>query len=177
MILSKFFSIFGLICIITAGVLFWQRNNPNRLVFKNPPSSVKVKGTRQSAPSRLIIREANIDLAIFPAKIRRQKWDLTADGASWLDISSIPGEAGNSIIYGHNWTNILGNLTSVKPGQQVKIIFKDGSEKIFTVESTATVSPDNVTVLNQTKDRRITIYTCTGLFDNKRFIVVAIVKA
>ncbi len=171
MILSKFFSIFGIICIITACVLFWQRNNPKRLVFKNLPPTVNVKGVRQSVPSRLIIREANIDLQIFPAKIRGQKWDLTTEGVSWLDISSIPGEVGNSIIYGHNWTNILGNLFYVKPGQKIEIVYKDGSVRIFTVQNTAIVSPNDVTVLSQTKDRRVTIYTCTGILDQKRFVV------
>ncbi len=173
MFISKLLTVFGFFCLILACVLFWQRNNPRRITFSEAPKATKLIKEVKIPPIRIAIKRVNIDLAIFPAKIRNQNWDLTTQGASWLDISPIPGELGNSILYGHNWTNLMGNLIFVKPGEEIEIDYKDGTKKIFVVDKTAIVSPNNVSVLRQTNDKRITIYTCTGLFDEKRFIVAA----
>jgi len=70
----------------------------------------------------------------------------------------------------------LGKLPKVKPGQEITIVFTDGSSKIFTIEYTSVVTPDQTHILNPTADSRITLYTCTGLFDNKRFVVTAVNK-
>ncbi|MBI4008655.1 sortase [Candidatus Roizmanbacteria bacterium] len=174
--MTKFFKLFGIACLVLALLLLWQRNNSQRIVFKEFPQVKKNKQSRQSPPSRIVIKKVNIDLPLFPAKIVGQRWDLTNKGASWLDFSPIPGDRGNSILYGHNWTNLLGNLIFVRPGAEIEIFYKDGSHKIFIVDGTATVNPDNVSVLSQTNDSRITIYTCTGLFDQKRYIVAASLK-
>ncbi len=176
MLFSRLLSIFGIICIILAAVLFYQRNNPKRIKFSQPPQAVKISNSKNISPTRIAIKKVNIDLIIFPAKIIDQQWDISTQGASWLDISPIPGERGNSILYGHNWTNLMGNLIFVRPGQEIEITYKNGSKKIFIVDKTAIVSPTNVSVLRQTSDKRITVYTCTGLFDEKRFIVAAQLK-
>lgn len=85
----------------------------------------------------------------------------------------MPGEPGNSILYGHNWTSLFGNLPKTKPGERVDIGFSDGSMQQFIVEYTSIVSPDEIEIIEQTEDTRITLYTCTGFLDSKRFVVVA----
>ena len=173
MSVSKFFTTFGFICIALAVVLFWQRNNPSRIAFKSVQVNNKEEVIKKILPIRLIIESSKIDLPIIPAKVYDQKWEVSSNGVSWLDMSPIPGQKGNSVLYGHNWTNLLGNLRSVRPGDNITIVFADSSQKSFIVETTATVLPNNVSVLSQTKDETITIYTCIGLFDEKRFVVVA----
>ncbi len=174
MIISKFFIAFGFICIVFASFLFWQRNNPGRVAFKSTPI-IKVNKNTQSEiyPTRVVIEKIDINLPIIPAKVHGQKWETTSLGVSWLDISPIPGEKGNSILYGHNWNNLLGNLSKIEPGDKIKILYSGASEQSFIVESTAFVAPDNVLVLSQTNSKKITIYTCAGLFDEKRFVAVA----
>ena len=128
---------------------------------------------KKNLPVRLIIKNLNIDLPIFSAKVIGQNWQTTSLGVSWLDISPHPGEIGNSIMYGHNWTNLLGNLIYAKPGQEIEIKYSDGKSKIFFIDKTAEVSPNDVSVLAQTKDQRVTIYTCIGFLDEKRLVIVA----
>lgn len=177
MFLAKFLTTFGIICIVIALILLWQRNDPNRIAFSSLPQDITVSSTKKiNPPVRLAIKNVDINLPIFPAKIYKQKWDTTANGVSWLDISPPPGDRGNSILYGHNWSNLLGNLIFVKPGQEIEMIYKDGSRKNFTIQFTTKVTPNIASVLRQTNDKRITIYTCTGLFDEKRFIAVATLK-
>lgn len=177
MFVSKLFSGIGIVCILLAGILLWQRNNPGRVRFLSAPvQKINNQQVKKNLPVRLIIKSANIDLQIYPAKIIGQNWETTSLGVSWLDISPLPGDTGNSIIYGHNWNNLLGNLINSKPGNQIEVTYTDGSSRFFTIDKTAVVSPKNVSVLSQTNERMLTIYTCVGFFDEKRFVVAGILN-
>ncbi len=118
-----------------------------------------------------------MDLEIIPSKITNNTWEATSQGVSHLSSSPIPGEKGNSILYGHNWTNLLGNLTKIKPGAEINIILKNREKKIFIVEYVSIVGPNDTQILADTDDTRITLYTCTGFLDAKRFVVTALLKS
>lgn len=111
---------------------------------------------------------------MYPAQIENNKWEATTKGVSYLVTSPVPGNAGNSIIYGHNWGNLLGSLSKIKPGQKIEIVLDDNEKRTFIVEHTSIIGPDQTSVLEDTSDRRITLYTCTGFLDSKRFVVTAI---
>lgn len=170
--------IFGMLWCLIGGYYLWLRNDTHRLQFQhyeqrqtvvqNPDSNQNV-----SAPARVIIKDSGINLPLVPAKITNDTWDTTYQGASYLVSSPIPGQEGNSIIYAHNWTSLFGNLTKVKPGQIIEITYEDGSTKKFIVSYTAVVAPTESKILAESKDKRITLYTCTGFLDSKRFVVVA----
>ena len=49
----------------------------------------------------------------------------------------------------------------------------NGEERNFLVEYTSVVDPNQTYILSQTKDKGITLYTCTGFLDTKRFVVTA----
>lgn len=170
---SKLLITVGIICFISAAFLFWQRYNPQRLAFA--PSEVynKQSLTGSQTPIEIIIKDIKLDLPIIPAKISHGNWEATTKGVSFLSTSPAPGNVGNSILYGHNWPNLLGNIVKLNPGQGIKIKFSDGSTKLFVIDSTVLVSPKEVSVLAPSKIPQITLYTCTGFLDNKRFVVVA----
>ena len=168
---SKLFLILGLIFLVFAGFLLYQRNFSNPLTFKSTPQVVQSTGDH--LPHLLEIPSIHANLPIFPALIQGKTWETTTKGVSYLKTTPIPGEKGNSVIYGHNWKTILGDLTQVKPGQKIIITMNDGVKKEFKVEYTATVDPSQTYIIDNTKDTRITLYTCTGFLDSKRFVVVA----
>ncbi len=171
---SKFFISLSLVCFLLTAFLYYQRNNPRSLAFDiNQSINYSGKKSKTPQPTVIIIEDLNIKLPIIPAKIISNSWETTDIGVSYLTISPKPGEMGNSILYGHNWTNLLGKLTLVKPGQKIIIVYPKNDIKKFQVEYTTTTSPKDISVLSQTKDKRITIYTCTGFLDSKRFVVVA----
>lgn len=175
MFLSKIFSTLGIICFSLALVFLWQRNDPSRIAFRSvPPVKQALYSGKKNPPVRVVIKNLQLDLPIYPAKIKNQEWETTAKGISWLNFTPVPGEKGNSIIYGHNWENLLGKLDRIKPGAKIEIYYADASKKTFTVNTTAIVSPNEISVLEQAEDRRITMYTCTGFFDEKRFVVAAL---
>jgi len=158
--------------------MFWQRRNPDRLRFDI--DNIKIERAEENIdkkPVLLRIKDLGIELPIYEAEIKdNNKWPTTTEGISYLVSSPIPGEIGNSILYGHNWANLLGNLTKAKPGQIVEIIFSDWSRKIFTIANTQVVSPSQTEILKNSDDTKLTLYTCTGFLDSKRFVVTAKLK-
>jgi LPXTG-site transpeptidase (sortase) family protein len=173
-LLSYLLIITGAICFAMAVYYVWLRNDPNRLAFKNYDYSHTLTVKADNPPREIIVPDLHIDLPIIPAKITNNTWQTTQDGASYLVTSPIPGDPGNSIIYAHNWASLFGSLVYAKPGQKVDIDYADGSSKTFTIEYTQVVSSDESSILAQSKDNRITLYTCTGWFDTKRFVAVAV---
>ncbi len=163
--------ILGVILLLITFYLFYQRTTPARLTFSyNPPKGIQ---TQTAGPRNLIISKLSLSLPVFPALVTNGVWETTTKGVSFLRTSPQPGEVGNSILYAHNWPNLLGNLHRIVPGNEITVIDKEGESKTFIVTYTATVDPQDDSILAPSKDRRITLYTCSGFLDSKRFVVVA----
>jgi LPXTG-site transpeptidase (sortase) family protein len=166
----------GLVILIFSAFFFYQRYNPLRLSFSI--SDYRAQGITDSAsmPVEIIIPAIKLDLSIIPAKLVKNSWETTDKGVSYLISSPIPGNIGNSILYGHDWANILGPITKLKTGQIIEIKFVTGAIKKFEINTISLVSPDQASILAPSGDARITLYTCTGFWDSKRFVVTAILK-
>jgi LPXTG-site transpeptidase (sortase) family protein len=167
---------FGLISSLLGFYQVWLKNDPNRLSFTNYTYNQSIVTDSKELPVRVTINSINITLPLIPAKVQNNTFDMTEQGASYLVSSPIPGNTGNSIIYAHNWASLFGNLSRVKKGDVVEIEFADKSMKKFVIESTATVSPNDVNVLKPTNDKKVTLYTCSGFLDSQRFVVVAVLQ-
>lgn len=181
--MAKTLIIAGCICIVFSGYLFKERYNPVRLsIATYKKTDIKQQITKpqiltvQKTPASLQIRSLKIHLPLIPAKITNQGWETTTQGVSYLTSSPMPGNVGNSILYGHNWPSLLGNLRNIKPGDTMTVYYSDGTVTEFEVEKTAIISPNQIGILDATEDTRITIYTCTGFLDSQRFIAVALKK-
>lgn len=172
---SNFFFLVGVLFWIVTGFLVWQRYTPSRLAFATEPSRV-VHSQKTVVPTRLIIDSLSLTLPIVPAVIESGRWPATTDGVSYLTQTPVPGDVGNSVLYGHNFSYLLGSLTQVVPGDTIVIETSDGGAHIFTVDYTQVVTADQTHILDDTADSRITLYTCTGFLDLKRFVVVATKK-
>ncbi len=152
----------------------WLRTSPTRLNFDTTyAQNQSVAAESKAVPTRLIIGDVKVDLPVYAASVVNNQWQTTTKGVSYLRSSPVPGEKGNSIIYGHNWLNLLGPLTAVRPGEKIEVDFSDNSHKTFVVEYTSIVNPNDASILAPSKDKRITLYTCTGFLDSKRFVAVA----
>lgn len=178
---EKLLKFVGILCLMYALLLLVQRYSPYRLQFDqfSPSKETKQVLTAKQLikyPKRLIIKRINLDLPIFPAKIENNRWETTEKGVSHLISSPLPGEKGNSIVYGHNWSNLLGPLPEVKVNDLIEIEFADKKTKQFIVQYIVEVTPDQTHVLSPTVDHRLTLYTCSGFLDSKRLVIVATAK-
>lgn len=149
----------------------FQRINPYRLAFVSAPQIQN--SASLNTPTRIVIEDLKIDAPIRSAQKDGKKWQTFTDAVSYLSTSPAPGEEGNSILYGHNWKNLLWDLKKAKVGQKITVKYIDGSEKSFITKYIQEVKPDQTSILDKSSDKRITLYTCSGFLDTKRFVVVA----
>ena len=106
---SKSLILLGLVFVLFGSYLTWHVVNPYKLSFTTPPQSFASED-RNNSPLTLTIQKFDLTLAIYPALINGKKWDSTTKGVSYLASSPLPGNRGNSVLYGHNYANILGKL-------------------------------------------------------------------
>lgn len=153
------------------GYLLYLRYSSHPLTFEKIPA-VQIN-TKIGNPEKIKIPSIGVDLPVITSKMKNNSWETTAVGVSYLSSTPVPGESGNSVMYGHNWKSLLGSLPKVKPGQKVTVTMQNGENREFRVIYTATVSPNQISIIANTQDSRLTIYTCVGFLDSKRFVVVA----
>lgn len=179
-LISTILIVIGISLFVFGGYLVWERNSPKSVSFTTPPpvqkGSLVENVTELGQPKVLKIPSINKELQIYPSQIVNNHWQSTKLGVSYLSTSPIPGEVGNSILYGHNFPSLLKDLPKVKVGDEITIVYENGDERKFTVQFTQTVGPDQSSILDSSGDRRITLYTCTGFLDTKRFVVTALLN-
>ncbi len=168
---SKLLVFSGFLFLLFGVYLINQRFSAKKIEF----DSVSVQAMESSAltPVRIMIPTLGIDNKIVPSKITNNKWEVADDGISYLQSTPTPGARGNSVLYGHNWTSILGSLPKIKTGEKIMIVMDNGEVREFEVNYTSIVDPSNTTILDNSMDTRITLYTCTGFLDSKRFVAIA----
>lgn len=172
---ANFLLLIGFLSLLIFGYLIFERYNPQKLAFD--VSSVQLSQNTSSepvlSPIGIKIQSLGLSLPVVSTEIKNNKWEASSTGVSFLKTSVIPGQKGNSIMYGHNWPNLLGDLKKVKPGDKLSIIYADNSARDFEVEYLTKVSPSETSILSNSDDNRITLYTCTGFLDSQRLVVVA----
>lgn len=102
-----------------------------------------------------------------------KRWVVSQEGVSYYTESSLPKQGGNTVLYGHNKARILGGLVAMKKGDKIDLTLDNGEVLSYEVSETKTIKPNQVDILNQTKEAQLTIYTCTGFLDSARFVVIA----
>jgi LPXTG-site transpeptidase (sortase) family protein len=131
---------------------------------------VNVKGSR---PTRILIPSIDVNLPVYETDIVAGVWQIQHDGISHLMQSANPGIRGNIILYGHNSAERLRRLPELVDGQRIIITSEDGSDRMYLVQSTAVVRPNDMSVVAQTPEETLTLYTCYGLADSLRYVVTA----
>jgi len=103
--------------------------------------------------------------------------DRTLDrGVGHIDDTPLPGAEGNSGIAGHR-DGFFRGLKDIVPGDEIELETLNGKE-IYRVERTWVVDPADVTVLDPTRTRALTLVTCYPFYyvgaAPQRFIVRAL---
>jgi|CXWL01.1.fsa_nt_gi LPXTG-site transpeptidase (sortase) family protein len=139
----------------------------------NPPKTVI---SDISNPAYITINNVGVNLAIEKRAIESKRWPVSDTKAIYLSGSGNIGQVGNVVIYAHNWPNLFGPLKKIKAGDEIVVGLSDGTSYIYVTQYIAVVTSDQKHILNETSDKRLTLYTCTGFLDRQRLVVVAIAK-
>lgn len=145
-----------------------DNNNP----VKISPSLLVAKET-QNDPVRILIPKVGIDLKVVNAQIINGYWELSENTASYGLGSGQPGTKSNTVIFAHAREGLFYNLKDVKEGDIVYLFTKDNWLR-YKINKITAVYPNQIEVISPTKNEVLTLYTCTGFYDEKRLIVTAI---
>lgn len=151
--------------------LVWRYHNLRILSF----NTTIVDQTKSANIKPIYIKSypIGIDVKIEDTSITNGIWTIKPNSANYLVTSAGIGDNGNIIIYGHNKNNILGPIRWMKTGDIIEITGSDNKIYKYKVEKTDTIDPNNLSYITPTDKEILTIYTCTGFLDSKRFIVRA----
>ena len=140
------------------------------LSFGTPTATIASFGP---APIAVNIPRVFLNLPITEATVTDGTWEISPDGASHWDNSANPGEPGNIVIYGHNKTNLFGPIRWLNFGDEIILTDADGGEHVYQVTQILTVSPGQTEYIQPKQEETLTLYTCIGLFDSQRYLVIA----
>jgi sortase A len=133
------------------------------------------KASNEPAPAPLAvlrIPDIRLEVAVLPGTDER-----TLDrGVGHIEQTSVPGTDGNAGIAGHR-DGFFRGLKDIDPGDVIELDTLHGKET-YRVERTWIVDPDDVSVLDPTSGRSLTLVTCYPFYyvgaAPRRFIVRAV---
>lgn len=156
----------GLLLIST--FLTWRYHQIRILSFNT--KEVTKLNSSAVMPVHIKAYPVGIDVKVKPAVITNGVWPVFPNEAGYV------ANGKNIIIYGHNKNNIFGPIRYIKKGAKITIITSDDKTYEYEVIKTDVVEPSNLSYIESKDSDTITLYTCVGFLDSKRFIVVADLK-
>lgn len=124
-----------------------------------------------SKPTKIYIPRLGRVLYVSDGYIKDSRWLVSETGVSFYTDSALPGQIGNTVIYGHNTRDKLGGLWRVGDGDDIYIVLANGNFVKYQVAERKEIKPTQVEILNQTDYPKLTIYTCSGFLDQARFVI------
>lgn len=152
--------------------------------FKRAELNEKLSENTQSAEGFSVqITRINIEAPIVlnvDAANKTEYFKALENGVAHMKGSVLPGEVGNSFIFGHssfyessigNYKDIFKNLNDLEAKDKI-FIFSSGKKITFVVEDKKIVKPDDLSVLSNSTDSILTILTCwpVGTTDSRLII-------
>lgn len=123
------------------------------------------------SPTRIVIPALAVDWPVVPG----DGWEELKKGVGHRAGSANPGERGNMILSGHNdvFGEVFKDLEALKNGDQVQV-FAGGRMFKYAVRAKRIVSPDELSVLQPTRESVVTLITCHPYrVDTQRLVVIA----
>lgn len=123
--------------------------------------------------NRIVIPRINVDSKILEG----EDINVLSNGETWRrPHTANPQKGGNTVIVAHRYfgqgKNTFYHLNKLAAGDEV-IVFWKGEEHIYKIEKVFETDPENIAIEDNTKEDVLTLYTCSGLSAERRFVVVA----
>jgi sortase A len=190
---------FGLVCLVTWGALYiegvtgarhelkrfavlqaaaQQTETPDLSLWDPERINAWRRSLKEPAPPPLAvlrIPKIRLEVPVLPGTD-----DFTLNRAvGHIDDTALPGTDGNSGIAGHR-DGLFRGLKDVGPDDAIELETR-GAKDVYRVERTWVVSPEDVSVLDPTPTRSLTLVTCYPFYyvgpAPQRYIVRAVRKS
>jgi len=144
------------------------------LLFNLIQSSKILAADFDLSPSHIIIPSLKISLPVTTVKITEDAtWEVSYEAASYGELTALPGNKGNTIIFAHALPRLFRTLPAIKKGDLIHV-FTQSDWFTYRVAETETINPDDLKILSENDSNQLILYTCTGPDWQKRFVVKAL---
>jgi LPXTG-site transpeptidase (sortase) family protein len=79
---------------------------------------------------------------------------------------------GNIVLYAHNRKDLFGPIVKLEKGRLI-ILNSNNLQQKYEVIEAFEASPTDIHLIQNQDENLLTMYTCSGWFDSKRFFVIA----
>jgi LPXTG-site transpeptidase (sortase) family protein len=104
--------------------------------------------------TRLVVAKIGIDAIVVEGASRK---DLS-EGPGHMKQTAEPGETGNAVVTGHRDT-FFRHIHELAKGDQIQVQ-RNGRNFVYEVTGRRIVMPEDISVINPTKDPELTLITC-----------------
>lgn len=172
--MSKHIKLAFAIFIIFVGFLgsLYQNNQKTLAAIKTPVALASVPTNNTDFPKRIEIPDLGINISIKYSKIVNGYWEVFDHEAGYGEGSGLPGQPGNQVIFAHKRVGLFLPLLNAQKDMLVSI-YGQNKKYDYKITEIKKVNPLDISVVAPTKDETLTLYTCTGIFDQYRLVVVA----
>jgi len=169
----------------------WQTTHKTPLIQNNKPVSVaKASVILAKENPRAFHADAEHDGLVIPRMLldtrliegpEKNSFALLNMGAWRIPFASSPDKGGNTDVAGHRFSytgprGVFYYLDKLRVGDEIGLWYQ-GKLYTYQVATSRTVPATEVSVQQPTDDTRLTLYTCTPLWNPKeRLVVVAVPK-
>lgn len=170
----------GVITVLCTPAYYWYTNS--YVVFEFSAQAAqdpilideKLLGSNNEAlsyPQKIVIPSLSVDLKIKPANVVSGSWEVFENSAGFGLGSSTPDQVGNTVVFAHARDGLFGPLKKIKQGDSIYLFTNDNWYE-YRVSEIKSVAPTDTSVIQQTDDQTLTLFTCSGFADSMRLIVV-----
>ncbi len=138
-----------------------------RVVNDQPPTRIVIPAIRVDAEVMVL----GMDSQAVPQVPDRTNSPHPGAVVAWYDFSALPGRGSNAVFAGHvTWNRapaVFWALGELSPGDQVRVVVRDGRQLVYQVTETFMVDPaqpDAIRVMYPTNEDVVTLITCGGTF-------------
>lgn len=128
--------------------------------------------TGYGIPARMKITTIDFDQPLKLGWIQNSQWYVEDYSIHYLTGSGLLGQPGNIVIYAHRRDGMFDRLHELQPGTTI-ILDGEGQRGIYQVTRSYQTTADDTAILNSDSSHALTLYTCTGLLDQHRWVVKA----
>ena len=141
-----------------------------------PPSATPIQPPLGDQPYRFVISKLGVDAPVETYGLDANAVPEVPVGddapavVAWYNFSAQPGVGSNAVYAGHvtwNGPAVFFKLTTMAPGDEIRLVGADGTELVYTVSEVFSVDPrdpESLSVMHATQEDIITIITCDGAF-------------
>ncbi|MCL5407174.1 MAG: class D sortase [Patescibacteria group bacterium] len=159
---------------------FWQVQLQKKPYQQAVAAPTPMSTPDPTAPAQLVVPKIGVNAPILWNVNEDQVNDKLLEGVVHFKGTALPGQKGNIFITGHSsyyswvvspYKDVFSLLEKLSTGDKIYIQYQ-GNTFTYVVSNTKVVSPNELSVLDQTPDFNLTLMTCVPVGTNLNRLIV-----